>query len=113
MNESTTRRDCPAERAGIANDEDQKKPLGKRLLQLAACLLGVYLFVFVFTPAWVSQSKLHQDFMTAVEDLGVPTTATYYNDLPFINEAYIMLHDTWRFLPRDMADKQKRASKTQ
>ena len=74
----------------------------KGWLKLLFAVGFIWFFLWMFTPFWVSFSPLHQRFAAAQEDLGVPM---YYNDLPFINEAAMVLRDTWRFLPRDMEDK--------
>jgi len=89
--------------------KEQKRSWSKRIWSFVIAV-GLYLlFANVFTPMWVSHSKLHQDFMAAVDDLEVPVGVMYYNDLPFINDAAMIMYDTWRYLPREMADKKARA----
>ena len=75
--------------------------------QFILAIAGIWFIIWVFTPFWVSHSKIHQEFGEAIEDLNVPVGAMYYNDLPFINDAAMILRDTWRFLPRDMSDKSR------
>lgn len=69
-------------------------------LKLLLSVAFLWFFLGWFTPFWVSFSPLHQKFAAAQDDLNVPIGALYYNDLPFINEATMVLRDTWRFLPR-------------
>ncbi len=78
-------------------------------LKLAFAVFCIWFFLWVFTPFWVSFSPLQQRFAAVQEEMDIPIGALYYNDLPFINDAAMMLRDTWRFLPRDMEDKKARA----
>lgn len=84
----------------------------KGWLKLLFAVIFIWFFLWMFTPFWVSFSPLHQRFAAAQEELGVPIGAMYYNDLPFINDAAMVLRDTWRFLPRDMEDKARQHGKT-
>ena len=100
----------PTEVTSSSSSVKPKKSRLKAWLQFICAIVGMWFFLWVFTPFWVSHSKIHQEFASAIEDLNVPVGALYYNDLPFINDAAMMLRDTWRFLPRDMADKKARAA---
>ena len=96
---------------GVMSTESSSAPASsspsrlKAWLKLLFAVVFIWFFLWMFTPFWVSFSPVHQRFAAAQEDLGVPIGALYYNDLPFINDAAMVLRDTWRFLPRDMADK--------
>lgn len=75
-------------------------PRGRGLVRLGIAAFAIWFVIWVATPFWVSFSPLHQQFAEAQERHGVPIGALYYNDLPFINDAAMMLNDTWRYLPR-------------
>ena len=77
----------------------KRKPL-PGVVKLLLCLGGIWFFLWVFTPFWVSFSPVHQEFEAVQEKYDIPIKALYYNDLPFINDAQIELRDTWRFPPK-------------
>lgn len=70
------------------------------VIKLAFSIFLIWFIIWVATPFWVSFSPVHQQFAKAQETHGVPIGALYYNDLPFINDAAMVLRDTWRFTPR-------------
>ena len=104
--------DLTMEDANETSISIERKSLAKRIFQLVLCIVIGWFFIFVFTPGWVSHSKIHQDFMSAVDEFDIPVTATYYNDLPFINDAYIMMLDSWRYAPKGAKFTKKITSKT-
>ncbi len=87
----------------------QKKVVG--WLKLIAFFVFGWFFLFVFTPFWVSYSPIHQHFFQTAEENDIPVGALYYNDLPFINDAAMILRDTWRF--RHMNPSQEMPEQTQ
>jgi|GEM_PF-552582 len=89
------------------NGSSPRKSRVKGWGQLILAIAGFWFFLWMFTPFWVSHSKIHQDFSRAVDEFDVPVGAMYYNDLPFINDAAMVLRDTWRFLPRGKSDRQE------
>lgn len=57
-------------------------------VKLLLCMGFIWLLLWVITPMWVSLSPLHQEFAEAQEQYDVPIGALYYNDLPFIIDAF-------------------------
>lgn len=80
---------------------------GRGLCKLGVAVLAIWLLIWVITPFWVSLSPLHQRFADVQEKYDVPIGALYYNDLPFINDAAMMLNDTWRYLPHGVLQHKK------
>lgn len=72
----------------------------KGWIKLALVLFGIWFILWVITPIWVSHSPAQQRLAEVQERYDIPFGALYYNDLPFIMDAFTTVNDTWRYLPR-------------
>lgn len=70
------------------------------IVKLALGIIGIWFWLWVLTPFWVSFSPFHQKFAALQDYYEIPYGALYYNDIPFINEAVMSIRDSIRFLPR-------------
>ncbi len=69
------------------------------IVKLALGIFGIWFWLWVVTPFWVSFSPYHQKFAEVQDYHEIPYGALYYNDIPFINDAVMSIRDAVRYLP--------------
>lgn len=73
--------------------------LPRRLLRLAACLFGIWLFLWVLTPIIVSHIPALAYYGEVALENNIQPGALYYTDVPVTADAEQNNRDTVRFLP--------------
>ena len=72
----------------------------RRLLRLAACLLAIWLFLWVLTPIIVARIPALAHYGDVALENDIQPGALYYTDVPVTPDAERNNRDTVRFLPR-------------
>lgn len=70
------------------------------LLRLGACLLGIWLFLWVLTPIIVAHCPALARYGEVAQEHNISPGALYYTDVPVSADAERNNRDTVRFLPR-------------
>ena len=71
------------------------------LLRLGACLLAIWLFLWVLTPIIVAHWPAMARYGEVAQEYNITPGALYYTDVPVSADAERNNRDTVRFLPRE------------